>query len=83
MHALKLGLAWLMSAAGCGAGRAAEPWEGVYEGAVGQQRVIVELAGEGARYNYIGRQNDLGLIVSAKGQKHQPYRNHCSKYRRG
>lgn len=46
---------------------AAEPWEGVWEGAIGQSRVIVELEPEGARYSYIGRPNDLGLIVQAKG----------------
>ena len=46
---------------------AAEPWEGVWEGAIGQSRIIVELEPEGARYSYIGRPNDLGLIVQARG----------------
>lgn len=46
---------------------AGEPWQGVYEGVIGSARVIVALAPEGARYVHVGRPNDLGLIVTAKG----------------
>ena len=56
----------LLALAGLMPASAGEAWEGIYEGAIGQSRIIVELAANDARYAYIGRPNDLGLIVEAK-----------------
>ena len=46
---------------------AAPAWQGVYEGVVGASRIIVSLAPEGARYVYVTRPDDLGLIVEESG----------------
>ena len=46
---------------------AAPPWQGVYEGVIGASRIIVSLTPEDARYVYVTRPNDLGLIVEESG----------------
>jgi len=43
------------------------PWQGVYEGTIGKAHVVVALTPDAARYFYVGKTNDLGLIVSAEG----------------
>ena len=60
------GIAGLALASALSVASAGEGWEGIYEGAIGQSRIIVELAANDARYAYIGRPNDLGLIVEAR-----------------
>ncbi len=44
-------------------------WQGVYQGSIGKAQVVVALAPDGARYFYVGQTNDLGLIVSAEGDR--------------
>jgi hypothetical protein len=44
-------------------------WQGVYQGTIGKALVVVALAPDAARYFYVGQTNDLGLIVSAEGDR--------------
>ena len=44
--------------------QAGPAWEGVYEGVLGQSRVIVSLSPGDARYAFVAKANDLGLIVA-------------------
>ena len=43
------------------------PWQGVYEGVIGKAAVVVALSPISARYFYVGRSNDLGLIIAEDG----------------
>ena len=42
-------------------------WQGVYEGVIGKASVVVALSPLSARYFYVGRANDLGLIIPEDG----------------
>lgn len=55
---------WLAACAPAGADPA---WQGVYEGLIGPSRIIASLSPQGARYVYLTRPNDLGLIVRDAG----------------
>jgi hypothetical protein len=44
-------------------------WQGVYQGTIGKALVVVALTPDDARYFYVGQTNDLGLIVSAEGDR--------------